>query len=403
MEDIKKIVVIDKDEEMGIKLKEIFGNWEGEKLDIKWFSALVIEEIRGAHCVIIDSRLIKDVKNFIEVLKALSVKKIILATDELNHPGSPIATSMGAMVYYRYSPTTTLIYKVFDSYKPKENLLYVEDKKKDKLTNKLVAIYSPKGGTGKTTLSINLAAQLSQKNSRVLLVDLSTFGNVAVKLKITENTNGIEKILRNLDKTKINKEELRDVVVSNIYSYTSGAIKFDVLTAAPPIKMENLKVGALEKIIDLIKNLDYDVVLIDTHSDLSNKNLSLFEMVDNIIIVAVPDINSTWNLIQTKTTLNSLGVEEKCKLVMNMHSEDVDFSLGEVETELQYELLSNIPFYKKIKSIENKGSIMALQGNDDINVHYKQVANGILPIFESEELEVSKKGFFSSLGIIKKK
>ena len=64
----------------------------------------------------------------------------------------------------------------------------------------VIAVYSPKGGTGKTTMTVHLAHELARKGDKVLVVDMAQFGNVASHhfrphgISIWDETGGIVRI-----------------------------------------------------------------------------------------------------------------------------------------------------------------------------------------------------------------
>ena len=89
--------------------------------------------------------------------------------------------------------------------------------------NKIISIINQKGGVGKTTTVINLAAGLSMKGKKILVIDLDPQGNATTGLGLSniENSdqtiysvlNGAKKIFEVIQKTKL---EHLDLVTSNV-------------------------------------------------------------------------------------------------------------------------------------------------------------------------------------------
>jgi MinD-like ATPase involved in chromosome partitioning or flagellar assembly len=401
---INKIVVIDKGEELGQRINELFHNMPNFPCVVKWFPSLVIDEVKGAYCVIIDSRLVKDVKNLIDVLTALSVAKIIVTTSELNSPLSSTVLMMGASLFYRNSPVTTILPKIIDNFKEEKmsgplNTRISTEKVTKKINinsclGKSVMFYSPKGGTGKTSILLNIAAVLAQKNVNVLVIDYSLFSNVTIKLKINNHEKGISSILssasKNLDSTQFD-----EIIRRSIHTYTFSNYSFDVLTSDTPLKMTNISVEIVEYINNIINSLNYDIILIDTSSNLSNLNTALFEMSKEIVVVSTPDICSTWSLIQHKEIMQHLNITSRCKLILNMFGENYNFNTNQLKGELEYEIVSIIPENTQVRHLENKGKLIAQDITLPFNIHYKKLAHALFPVFTPEEI-TQKSGFFSN-------
>lgn len=123
---------------------------------------------------------------------------------------------------------------------------------------KILAIVNQKGGVGKTTTSINLAASLANIGKRVLLVDLDPQGN-------TTMGSGVDKRL--LDRT-IYQVLLGEQTASEVRLPTKPG-KYDLLPANQELAGAEVEMVALErrearlKEALLIIQADYDFILID--------------------------------------------------------------------------------------------------------------------------------------------
>jgi chromosome partitioning protein len=123
---------------------------------------------------------------------------------------------------------------------------------------KILAITNQKGGVGKTTTSINLAASLATMNQRVLLVDLDPQGNATMGSGIDKRnlTGSIYQVL-------LGSGQLQDIRAA------SGKGKYDVLPANRELAGAEIELVELEGREMRLKNAlsavadDYDYVLID--------------------------------------------------------------------------------------------------------------------------------------------
>jgi len=144
---------------------------------------------------------------------------------------------------------------------------------------KVIAIANQKGGVGKTTTAINLAASLAVLEHRVLLIDADPQANA---------TSGVGFDVRNV-KTSIYECVVDDVDPRSIILNTNTP-NFDLLPShidlvGAEIEMLNLpnRERVLKQVIDKV-SADYDFILIDCSPSLGLITVNALTAADSVII-----------------------------------------------------------------------------------------------------------------------
>ena len=175
---------------------------------------------------------------------------------------------------------------------------------------KIVIVFNPKGGVGKTTISINVGAALQiRKGQRVLLVDCDTItGHIAASLGL-ERPRTLADAWREDAKTGVSE------TVSQIATRHSSGISVLVM-AQSPLHTEVLEPKRVAAAIIGARRF-YDWVILDMHPDYGPLNQALFAQADKILVPVTPDVPCIRAAVQFREVAAELGLRERLALVIN--------------------------------------------------------------------------------------
>ncbi|RTE11201.1 AAA family ATPase [Paenibacillus whitsoniae] len=244
-----------------------------------------------------------------------------------------------------------------------------------------IAIHSPQGGTGKSTLALNLALQYGQQGRKTLLVDMAGYGGLPAMCKIPIRGNGMSSLITVLEQSSElpQHEHFQGYFKDAIVQYKDFK-DLHLMLSASPLKMEKLSSHFTEYLIEAARRDDYSVIIIDTSSELCERNIACMEAADLLIIPTLQDVSSGWKIILLKEILASLHIpKEKIFLVANRVTKYSGFNNKEFEDEIGFTLLFEIPdLSKQVQKYVNSGIPMDLAGKRKVSRIFQELAQKIV-------------------------
>jgi pilus assembly protein CpaE len=197
---------------------------------------------------------------------------------------------------------------------------------RDREPGQLVAVFSPKGGVGRTTIAVNFAvAAASELGQKTVLVDGSfQFGDVGVLLNLNPKNKSIADLVPELEAG--GEPESIDTFVIN---HSSGV---RVLLAPPSPEMaEMITPAGVRKILEALRATN-DLVVVDCTANFSDTTLAILDAADVILTALTLEITSIKNIRLFLEVADQLGYEgSKIKLILNRADSTLGIRVADVE------------------------------------------------------------------------
>jgi pilus assembly protein CpaE len=251
---------------------------------------------------------------------------------------------------------------------------------------RVVTVFSPKGGTGKTVTATNLSASFAKHaGKRTLLLDLDLqFGDAAIMLGIEP-----EKTIQDL---VVAPGELDPEKLSGYTTRHSSGV--DVLPA--PIRPEDAELVTEQKLARLLEvaKESYDVIVVDTSPFFHGPMLATLDRTDDLLLVCGLDVPTIKNVRLSLQTLVLLSFPvERIRVVLNRANSNVGMKRGEVEAALEAKVRFEVPSDRAVPLAVNRSNPAVLSDpKADFSRAIREMAKSLLPA------QVSKNGRKRLLG-----
>jgi len=243
---------------------------------------------------------------------------------------------------------------------------------------RVVTVFSPKGGTGKTVTATNLAAALAKhQNKRTLLLDLDLqFGDAAIMLGIEP-----EKTIHDL--VSAPGELDAEKVAGYITQHDCG---LDVLPA--PLRPEDAELvteAKLGRLLEVARE-SFDVIVVDTSPFFHGPMLATLDRTDELLLLCSLDVPTLKNLRLALQTLDLLSFpKQRVRIVLNRSNSKVGMKPNEVEGALGMKVRFEVPSDRAVPLSVNRGNPVVLaEESADVSKAIKQMAKELFPTPKEE-------------------
>jgi len=215
-------------------------------------------------------------------------------------------------------------------------------------SSRVMSVFAPKGGVGKTTIAFNLACALGQQEHRTVLIDGSLqFGDLRALLKVPVDAPSI----LDLPTDRVSEADLADV----LWRDPSG---IDILLAPPRVEMaEMVTTRDVDKILSLLRRI-YGAVVIDMSPTINEINLAFLDTSDTIVEIVTYDVTTIHNTIAVADTFRIIGYPaSKVRYLVNRAD-----SAGGIAEEDLARALGRIPEHRVVSD----GKLVVTSNNEGV-------------------------------------
>ncbi|WP_019413202.1 AAA family ATPase [Paenisporosarcina sp. TG20] len=246
------------------------------------------------------------------------------------------------------------------------NKLFQQQQLKPTKIARVITVCSTKGGIGKTTVVVNLAAAYGKK-LKVAVIDLDLqFGDVAMYLDVKPRQTIYDWVKGDKEGKKID---------SYMTYYKDG-----ISILAAPLRPEFADVitgDDVRKVIKILKQ-QFDIVIIDVSSYMNEIGIVALENSDDILLLTYLDLPTLRNSKILIDTLVSLQLDDRIKVVLNRQMKVKGLTMDTLEQVIGKKIFSALP-------VMEKAMVIAVNEGQPISYSYprSQVAKNIFKMAET--------------------
>jgi len=289
----------------------------------------------------------------IELLRATTSDIAIFAVGEMSAPFVIVAAMRaGAREFVDRSATREALLEALTRYTATRNKTRSHAGK-----GRVFSVVNAKGGSGATTVAVNIAIALQQTRDKVVLVDLAPIGHAALHLNV-RSSFGVLDALQNLH--RMDGSLLQGFMSSHKSGLHLLAGPQQPLAAAPTA-------AELARLFDLLVS-HYRYVVVDCSSRMDHTARQLCDLSNAVLLVTQTDVVSLWSTGRVQAFLEETVGRERLRLVLNRYKKIPGFTEEDVEKASNCKILWKVPNnYQLVGPAIDKGAPVALHDSQEVS------------------------------------
>jgi pilus assembly protein CpaE len=297
----------------------------------------------------------------IELLQQELPETAVFAIGNLNQPQIIVsAMRAGAREFIERPTTTTDLLEAFVRLTTAQRRV-----QKEGLRGKVFTVVNAKGGSGATTVAVNLALALQSAHGQTALVDLAPLGHTALHLNL--------KPLFTLADATRNLHRMDSSLLESFMTRHGGGLQLLAGTNAPA----SIEPSTTEfvRLFDLLVT-HYRYVVVDNSSRLDAASRLVANLSECVLLVACTDVASLWSAARVQQYLGETGHRERVRLLLNRFRKVPGFSEADAENAAGVKLLWRVPNqYFAVSSAIDRGAPVMEQSHSEIARCFAGLAN----------------------------
>jgi pilus assembly protein CpaE len=299
----------------------------------------------------------------------------VFAIGSLSHP-QVIVSSMrsGAREFIERPTTTTDLLEAFVRLTAAQRKMHREESR-----GKVFTVVNAKGGSGATTVAVNLALALQSTHGHTALVDMAPLGHAALHLNL-KPLFSVSDAVRNLHR-------LDSSLLESFMTRHSDGLQ---LLAGPnaPVAVEP-STAEFARLFDMLVG-HFRYVVVDASSRMDPSIRLVCNLSQTVLMVAHADVASLWSAARVHQYLAESGGREKLQLVLNRFRKIPGFSEADAEAAAGVKLLWKIPNqYFAVSTSIDRGVPVLQQNHTEIARSF----TGLAIRLTENDLDVKRKAW----------
>ncbi len=247
---------------------------------------------------------------------------------------------------------------------------------------RVIVVISPKGGSGKTAVSSNLAVALAQRNpGRVAAVDLDVqFGDLALALSLTPQRT-LAQLARSAE---------IDVTTTKVHLTPSPHKLFLLAGASDPVDAESIRDEHVTAVLPLLAQ-SFDYIVVDTAAGLDELTLAALDCATDVLLVSSLDVTSIRSLRKATDALDHIGITAERTMLLNRADSKVGLEPSDAEEVMGMKIACSIPSSRSVPLSLNLGDpVVGSEPRSNVAKKLQELAEIFSPVTSGK---TTKKGW----------